>query len=99
MNDQTTLIITAIVNKENMAELPVYLEKMQPLFAAHGAKPVAKYKVTENLGGEESPEIINIIAFENAEAVKGLIASDEFKALSELRARVFNKLNIVLSQS
>ena len=97
-NNNAILVINAIVNKENMAELPTYLEGIKQVFGKYGAKPVARYKTVEQLAGEDSPEMVSISSFENVEAIQTLIKSEEFRALSELRARVFSKLNIMTCQ-
>ena len=100
MNDQkTTLVITAIVNKSNMAELPFYLEQIQPIFANNGAKPVGRYKTVENISGIDSPDIISIFEFDSPETVNTMVESEEFTGLAELRERVFSKLNLVICVS
>ena len=90
------LVINAIVNKENKAELPDYLDKTLQVFKANGGKPIGKYKAIQRLGGEESPEMIAIIAFPDDQKIKEMMKSKDFKNLGELRSRVFDKLNLVL---
>jgi uncharacterized protein (DUF1330 family) len=55
------LVINAIVNKENMADVKTYLESILPLFGKKGGKPIARHKTIEQLAGDESPEMIGII--------------------------------------
>ena len=93
-HQKSILMINAVVNKENTAELPSYLEQIGPVFGKFGAKPVAKYKIVRNIVGENSPELTAFYEFENAESIDTLIDSQDFKALAELRARVFTKLNL-----
>lgn len=90
------LVINAIVNKENKAELPEYLDKTLQVFKANGGKPIGKYKAIQSLGGEESPEMIAIIAFPSDQKIKDMLKSKDFKNLGELRSRVFDKLNLIL---
>ena len=90
------LVINAIVNKENKAELPDYLDKTLQVFKANGGKPIGKYKAIQSLGGEDSPEMIAIIAFPGDQKIKDMLKSKDFKNLGELRSRVFDKLNLVL---
>jgi uncharacterized protein (DUF1330 family) len=90
------LVINAIVNKENKAELSEYLDKTFQMFKANGGKPVGKYKAVESLGGEGSPEMIAIIAFPDDQKIKEMMNSKDFENLGELRSRVFDKLNLVL---
>ena len=91
------LVITAIVNKENMAELPTYLGSVMEIFGKNGGKPVGRYKTTNLLVGEDSPEMMAIIEFSDAQTIQNLVQSDEFNALADMRARVFNKLNMMVS--
>ena len=90
------LVINAIVNKENKAELTDYLDKTLQVFKANGGKPIGKYKAIQSLGGEDSPEMIAIIAFPSDQKIKDMMKSKDFKNLGELRSRVFDKLNLVL---
>ncbi|MEP0131885.1 MAG: tannase/feruloyl esterase family alpha/beta hydrolase [Eudoraea sp.] len=52
------LVINAIVNKENKAELHDYLDKTLQVFKANGGKPIGKYKAIQSLGGE-GPSWVN----------------------------------------
>ena len=90
------LVINAIVNKENKAELPNYLDKTLQVFKANGGKPIGKYKASQSLGGEDSPEMIAIVAFPNDQKIKEMMKSKDFENLGELRSRVFDKVNLVL---
>ncbi|MCT4622442.1 MAG: DUF1330 domain-containing protein [Schleiferiaceae bacterium] len=95
-SNKAILVVNAVINKENMQELPSYLQQIGPLFAKYGAVPTAKYKAVANVQGEDSPELISIASFDNEEAIHKLTSSEDFNALSELRARVFSKLNMVI---
>ncbi len=100
MKDQKeTMVITAVVNKANIAELPSYLEQIQPIFAKNGAKPIGRYKTKQNLTGTDSPEIISIFEFDNTDTINTMVQSEEFTGLSNLRARVFSKLNMMICAS
>lgn len=98
MNEnESVLIISAIVNKENMNELQDYLGKIMQVFGQNGGKPVGRYKISESLSGDDSPEMVSIVSFPNEEAIKTMVQSEAFNALSELRSRVFSKLNLVIA--
>ena len=100
MNDQKSIVvITAIVNKSNRTELPIYLEQMKSIFAINGAKPIGRYKTMQNIIGIDSPEIISIFEFKNPETVIAMVESEEFTGLAELRARVFSNLNLIICES
>jgi uncharacterized protein (DUF1330 family) len=97
MEDRKTfLVITAIVNKQNIAEVPEYLGSVMKIFGQNGGKPVGRYKTINTLVGEESPEMIAIIAFPDDQKIKEMMNSKDFENLGELRSRVFDKLNLVL---
>lgn len=95
-DSKTLLVINAIVNKENMAEVQSYLGKIMPVFGKNGGKPVARYKTVEQLAGEGSPEMIAIIEFPSADVIKQLLKGDDFTALAESRAKAFTKLNMMI---
>ena len=94
--NKTILIINAITNKENMADVKTYLESIMPVFGKNGGKPVARYKTIEQLVGDESPEMIAIVEFPSTEIIKQMINGADFLALSDIRARAFTKLNIMI---
>ena len=99
MNDQKAImVITAVVDKNNSDELPSYLEQIQPIFSSNGAKPIGRYKTVQNIQGTNSPEIISIFEFNNAEAINAMVESEEFIALGELRERVFSKMNLLICE-
>ena len=94
--NRTFLVITAIVNKQNIAEVPEYLGSVMQIFGQNGGKPVGKFKTVEQLSGNESPEMIAIIEFPEVDVIKNMINGDQFMALSEIRERVFSKLNMMI---
>ena len=100
MEDRKTfLVISAIVNKQNIAEVPEYLGSVMKIFGQNGGKPVGRYKTINSLIGEDSPEMMAIIEFDNPETIENMVKGEAFNALAELRARVFSKLNMIISQN
>jgi len=95
-DNKSFLVINAIVNKQNMAELQEYLGSVMQIFGKNGGKPVGRYKTIEQLSGEDSPEMMAIIEFAATGAIKDMVNGKEFMALSEMRSRVFNKLNMMI---
>ena len=98
-NNKTFLVITAIVNKQNIAEVPEYLGSVMQIFGQNGGKPVGRYKTVNALVGEESPEMMAVIEFDNAKIIEDMVKGKVFNALAEQRARVFSKLNMIISQN
>ena len=68
--NKTFLVITAIVNKQNIAEVPEYLGSVMQIFGQNGGKPVGRYKTVNALVGEESPEMMAVIEFDNAKIIE-----------------------------
>ena len=95
--DKAFLIINAIADKENTEAMQAYVGKIGPVFEKNGGKFIAKYKVTEQLAGEQGPEVMAIAEFPNNEAIKEMVNSEDFKALAELRAKAYSKLNLMIS--
>jgi len=90
------LLINGVINKENKAELQEYLQAVNGVFMQYGGKPVAKYKTIEKLAGENAPEMVAVVEFENAATIHKMVSGEEFLALSDKRARVFERLNLVI---
>lgn len=97
--NKTFLVITAIVNKQNIAEVPEYLGSVMQIFGQNGGKPVGRYKTVNALVGEESPEMMAVIEFDNPKTIEDMVNGEAFNALAEQRARVFSKLNMIISQN
>lgn len=97
-DNNANLIINAIINKENIAELQPYLAAIGPVFAENGGKPIVKYKATDQLAGVDGPEMIAIFQFPDATTIKTMVEGEAFKGLAELRARVFSKLNLTICE-
>jgi len=97
--NKTFLVITAIVNKQNIAEVPEYLGSVMQIFGQNGGKPVGRYKTVNALVGEESPEMIAVIEFDDPKTIEDMVNGEAFNALAEQRSRVFTKLNMIVSQS
>jgi uncharacterized protein (DUF1330 family) len=97
--NKTFLVITAIVNKQNIAEVPEYLGSVMQIFGQNGGKPVGRYKTVNALVGEESPEMMAVIEFDNPKTIEDMVNGEAFNALAEQRSRVFTKLNMIISQN
>ena len=97
--NRTFLVITAIVNKQNIEEVPKYLGSVMQIFGKNGGKPVGRYKTINPLVGEESPEMMAVIEFASPKIIEDLVKGEAFNALAEQRARVFTKLNMIISQN
>ena len=98
MSESTAILfISAIVNKEHASEVPGYLGSVMQVFGKNGGKPIARYK-GEGLVGDDSPEMMAVIEFANADTIRNMVSGDDFTALADLRARVFSKLNMTICE-
>jgi uncharacterized protein (DUF1330 family) len=93
------LVITAIVNKQNLSELPEYLGSVMQIFGQHGGTPVGRYKTINSLAGKESPEMMAVIEFDSPTIIEDMVAGVPFNSLAEQRRRVFTKLDMIITQS
>jgi uncharacterized protein (DUF1330 family) len=99
MSDQKALLmINAKVNKANAEEVQSYLGQIMPVFAKNGGKPLVRYKTVQDISGPDSPEMTTIVEFPSDRVINEMVNSDEFTALSELRNRVFSKLNMTICE-
>ena len=95
--NRSVLVISAIVNQEHATELQDYLGQVMQIFQKFGGKPISRFKTVENLLGEESPEMLAVLEFPDDVTIKDMVRSNDFIRLSELRQRVFSKLNMIIS--
>ena len=79
------LVVTSIPNPEKMEQLQKYSSQVMPLLIKGGGEPVARYNVIEQLGGEGGPKVVSITKFPSAQAIKDAFATNEFKALADIR--------------
>ena len=95
---KSVLLINAIVNPNNKSELPTYLNSVMQVFAKHGGTPIARFKTVDKLQGNDLPEITALVEFENADTIKTMVNGEDFMALAELRARVFDQLSMHIGE-
>jgi len=98
-DNKPALVINAIVDKANIEELPTYIGSVMEVITENGGKTLSRFKTVESLSGEGSPEMVSIIEFPSAESIRNMVNGAPFQALSDLRARVFSKLNMMISES
>ena len=99
MNDQKAiLVVTAKVNKSKMEDLKSYLEQAGPLTAKFGGQGIAKYKTIQEISGEQSPELVSVTEFPSVDTINEMVNSSDFKALAELRASAFSKMNLIICE-
>jgi uncharacterized protein (DUF1330 family) len=93
------LVITSTPNPEKMDELQSYLHQAMPVLMSGGGKPVGRYKVTEQVAGQDGPKTVAILEYPSAQAIRDVISGDDFNALNALRAEVFLRLDLMISEA
>ena len=96
MNDNTTLVVTAIPNPNEMSSVQEYLHGVLPLLMGAGGKLVKRLKVEKAIHGNASGMVL-VMDFDSAEAVVAMFESAEYAALVPIRDRGFAKMDILLS--
>lgn len=93
------LIITSTPNSEKVEELQSYLRQIMPVLMSGGGKPVGRYKVTEQVAGQDGPKTVAILEYPSVQAIKEVVSGDSFNALNALRAEVFLRLDLMISEA
>lgn len=97
MTDPCTLVVTAIPNPENMAEMKTYMEKAGSLAAPLGGGAPNRMKVTEVVNGDPTA-IVLVMDFPSKTALSAYFASDEYQSLIPGRSRGFKSINIWVAE-
>ena len=97
MSDNSTLVVTAVPNPDEMASVQRYLKGVMPLLLGAGGSLVKRLKVTGVLNGTPSGMVL-VMDFPSAEAIEELFASADYQALIETRDRGFAQMNILVTQ-
>lgn len=95
---KVTLIINAIPNAANMPAVQEYLGKIMPLFMSFGGEKIERYQTIEQLMGNSGIKMTGIFSFPDENKIKEMLASEDFKALSNLRADAFTQLDLFISK-
>ena len=94
MSDATAyLVVTSVPIPDKTEEMQTYVSQVTPLLMKGGGEVIARYGVTEQLGGEGGPKSIAIMKFPSVQAIKDALSTDEFKALAGLRDAAFSRVD------
>lgn len=77
----------------------VYVEAAPKLLLAAGGVPVTRVQVTETLLGDSGPATVFLMEFPSAEAIKGVLASQEYQRLVPFRDKAFKELTFLLAKT
>ena len=97
MSDNSTyLVVTSIPNPGKPEQMEKYTSQIMPLMLKGGGEPLARYGVMEQLKGEGGPKAISVLKFPNAQAIKDVLATDEYAALEDLRSEAFSRVDVMI---
>ena len=98
MNQNTTLIVTATPNPDEMTSVQNYLQGVMPLLMGAGGKLVKRLKVEKVIRGNPVGMVL-VMDFDSADVITAMFESDEYAALIPVRDQGFTEMNILLTQS
>jgi uncharacterized protein (DUF1330 family) len=96
MNNTTTLIVTAVPNRNEMASVQEYLKGVLPLLTGAGGKLVKRLKVDKVMLGNPSGMVL-VMDFDSVDSITEMFESDAYAALIPARDKGFAEMNILLS--
>jgi uncharacterized protein (DUF1330 family) len=86
------LIVSAIPNSNDVFSYNSYVFQIAGVFNLYGAVNVNRYRTIEQIMGNSGAQTTAIFTFPNVQAIKDMMASEEFNALNELREKAFSKM-------
>ena len=98
MADKTTLVVTAVPNRDEMGSVQEYLQGVMPLLSGAGGELVKRLRVDEVIHGNPAGMVL-VMDFESADAVTALFNSDDYAALVPVRDRGFKEMNILVTHT
>ena len=95
MSDEPGILVAiGTPDPDQQEALQAYVTAAGELAAANGAKPIGRYKFAEALAGEDFPDLVVIMQFPSAQALRDAFAADEYKKLIPARDKGFKELRI-----
>ena len=97
MSDSTAyLVINFTPNPDKTEQVPTYSSQIMPILVEAGGELVGRYRVVEQLTGENGPKFIAVLKFVGDQAVKDALNSDEYRALEDLRREIFVQVDSMI---
>lgn len=88
------LAVVAAPNPAAMDDLAAYQQASGPLFAKHGAAPIAQLPISGHPVGDTPAAFVSILSVPSAEAVEAIFADPAYVAVTDIRDRALSSLNI-----
>jgi uncharacterized protein (DUF1330 family) len=95
----TTLVVTATPAEGQNEAMGRYLQGVGPLLAGAGGTLVKRVRVTDTISGTAGIGMAMVMDFEDAEAIRGVFASDTYQALIPDRDTAFSGIDILITEA
>ncbi len=93
------MIVAAKVDTTKKEDLKHYLMHAQPIFKAHGGKPVGRWAVAEAIVGEAEATHVIVMEFPSQAAIKAVFDDPDYVALLPSRSSAFPVLDIIIGET
>lgn len=93
-----TMIVNGWINPEGKEALSEYVQASTPLFAEAGGHLISRYQIAKTVLGNESPNLVVLMSFDNAQSIQGVFDLEAYKELIPLREKGFRKLEVCIAE-
>ncbi|GMT49910.1 MAG: hypothetical protein IEMM0008_1449 [bacterium] len=97
MAEKAVLIATGLVNPNEMEAFEYYTSHAAVLLKGAGGQAIGRYKVTQNLVGEEPLSAVLVMEFPDDPSITRVFESEEYKKLIPFRDKAFKKIDIYIA--
>ncbi len=95
MSDEPAFLVAiATPNPDGQEEMQSYVTAAGELAAANGVKPIGRFMFAEALAGDDFPDMVVVMEFPSAQALRDAFAADEYKKLIPARDKGFKEIRI-----
>jgi len=91
------LIIMGTRHPDSDDDYAAYGSVAVPIMMAAGGTFTGQYVHIDDLAGDDGPQVVGVMEFEDESAVRGAFASPEYQAVIPHRDKAFERLNMILA--
>ena len=91
------LIILGTRRPDSDNDYAAYGSVAVPIMMEAGGTFTAQFVRIDNLAGDDGPEVVAIMEFDDESAVRAAIASPEYQAVVHYRDKAFERFNLILA--
>lgn len=95
----TTMITIGTLNPDGEIHLQRYAHMVMPLLIGAGVKIRGRYKGIEALVGKDYPDLVAVMDFPDAAAMKHFLASAMYRAALPHRHRAFREIQTFVTET